>query len=121
MRTVAPFADDGRATPTPSPDGQAPAARDACAFWPTPPTTLPQPINPGPQLPPVVVVSTTGDPATPYANGLALAQQLRGTVLTVEGTQHTSSFTGTTCIDQPLRTYLKTGQPPAPGLTCAVQ
>ncbi|MCS3779412.1 alpha/beta hydrolase [Tsukamurella ocularis] len=119
VRTVAPFADDGRANP--SPDGQAAAARDACSFWPTPPTTLPQPINPGPQLPPVVVVSTTGDPATPYANGLALAQQLRGTVLTVDGTQHTSSFTGTTCIDQPLRTYLETGQPPAPGLTCAVQ
>ncbi|KXO95040.1 hypothetical protein AXK56_18230 [Tsukamurella pulmonis] len=108
VRAAAPFTDDGRI------GTGSRGVRDSCAFWPTPPTTLPQLITPAPTLPPVAVVSTTGDPATPYANGVALAQQLGARLVTVEGTQHTSSFSGNnTCLDAPLRTYLTASQPAA--------
>lgn len=113
VRAAAPFADDGRASRR--------SARDTCAFWPIPPTTAPAAIEPGPDLPATVTVSTTGDPATPYANGLALADQLRGSVLTVQGTQHTGAFAGVDCVDQPLRTYLERSAPPSTGLTCVLQ
>ncbi len=56
---AAPYRDSGRGVV---------AARDKCAFWPVPPTSTPHtPHVAG--LPPTVVVSTTGDPATPYAGG----------------------------------------------------
>lgn len=114
VRAAAPFTDDGRT------DAGTRGARDSCAFWPTPPTTLPRPVTPALTLPPVAVVSTTGDPATPYTNGAALAQQLGAHLITVDGTQHTSSFTGAnTCLDKPLRIYLTYARPVAvTGLTC---
>ncbi len=55
FRQAAPFLDDGRGT------GEAPL--DVCAFWPVPATGEPHtPDVPG--LAPILVVSTTGDPAT---------------------------------------------------------
>ena len=45
-------------------------------------------------LPPILVVSTTNDPATPYQAGVDLAKQLGGALLTFEGTQHTVVFQG---------------------------
>ena len=47
-------------------------------------------------LPPILVVSTTNDPATPYQAGVDLAKQLGGALLTFEGTQHTVVFQGNT-------------------------
>ena len=43
---------------------------------------------------PTLVVSTTGDPATPYQAGVDLARQLGGRLLTFEGTQHTAALHG---------------------------
>ncbi len=57
-------------------------------------------------LPPVLVVSTTNDPATPYQAGVDLAKQLGGTLVTFEGTQHTVVFQGNTCIDDIAARYL---------------
>ncbi len=45
-------------------------------------------------LPPILVVSTTNDPATPYQAGVDLAKQLGGALLTFDGTQHTVVFQG---------------------------
>ncbi len=47
-----------------------------CATWPVPPATSPRPVRAA-GAPPVVVVGTTGDPATPYAWAQALAQAAR--------------------------------------------
>ncbi len=91
-------------------------ARDVCAFWPVPVTSEPVPTPAG--LPPVLVVSTTGDPATPYQAGVDLAQELRGGLLTAEGTQHTASFGSSTCIDDSVSRYLVDLQLPAEGTTC---
>lgn len=111
-RKAAPFLDDGLGT------GTAPLG--VCASWPVPVTgETPHRID-APGLPNVVVVSTTGDPATPHEAGVALAEQLHGSLVTFEGTQHTVFGTNTSkCVDDAVTAYLIDGTTPEPGLTCA--
>ena len=107
-KAAAPFLDDG---------GPPGAARDACAFWPVPPTSEQQlPKVDG--LPPVLVISTTGDPATPYQAGVELAKALGGGLLTYEATQHTVFLQGNRCVDDAGATYLIEGKLPAPDARC---
>ncbi len=107
-RAAAPFLDTGR---PPS------AALDNCAFWPVPPTGGPHhPQVPG--LAPVLVISTTQDPATPYQAGVNLARALNGRLLTYEGTQHTAFLQGNRCVDQVGISYLTNLQLPAEGTRC---
>jgi pimeloyl-ACP methyl ester carboxylesterase len=106
--TAAPFADPGLG---------AVGALDVCAYWPVPPTNrahTPQVAG----LVPTLVVSTTGDPATPYQAGVNLARQLGGRLLTFEGTQHTASLHGDRCIDNAVTAYLVDGTLPADGTRC---
>lgn len=109
FRAAAPYLDDGRAT------GNAPL--DLCAFWPVPNTSDPHIVDVE-GLPTLVVVSTTNDPATPYQAGVELAAQLRGDLVTYEGTQHTVAFSGVECIDDPVVNYLVDLVPPGDGLRC---
>jgi pimeloyl-ACP methyl ester carboxylesterase len=107
-RQAAPFLDDGQ---PPSP------AKDLCAFWPAPVTGVAnQPV--APSLPPTLVISTTGDPATPYVAGQRLASVLHGDLLTFEGTQHTAFLQGNSCVDAAATRYLVDLAPPAPGTRC---
>ncbi|HEX3649253.1 MAG TPA: alpha/beta hydrolase [Pseudonocardiaceae bacterium] len=107
-KQAAPFLDDGQ---------PAVAQADACAVWPVPPTSAPRdPSAPG--LPPVLVVSTTNDPATPYQAGVNLAKDLKGGLLTFEGTQHTAFLQGISCVDKYGTTYLTTLQLPPTGTRC---
>jgi pimeloyl-ACP methyl ester carboxylesterase len=95
-REAAPFRDTGRGVV---------AALDSCAFWPVPPTSEPHvPDIEG--LPPTLVVSVTGDPATPYEAGVDLAEALGGTLLSVEGNQHTVALNGNPCVDDIVISYL---------------
>ena len=70
---------------------------------------------------PILVVGTTGDPATPYEWSVALADQLEsGQLLIWEGNGHgayTNSGHGP-CVTQAVDTYLLTGTMPKKGLTC---
>lgn len=91
-----------------------------CALWPTPA----KPIQPVPAttkgLPPIVVISTTHDPATPYRNGVRVAEQIPGAVLvTNEGEGHTIYAAGKACIDDAVTGYLVTVTAPERGLTCS--
>nr|BFF00646.1 alpha/beta hydrolase [Streptoalloteichus tenebrarius] len=107
-REAAPFLDDGRG---------ASGALDACAFWPVPPTSQPhQPKVDG--LPDTVVISTTGDPATPYQAGVDLAKALHARLLTHEGEGHTVFLQGVRCVDDAVTRYLVDLQLPADGATC---
>jgi pimeloyl-ACP methyl ester carboxylesterase len=109
VREVAPFFSYGQFT------GFAP--RDVCALWPVPATSTPAPAtSPGPGK--VVVVSTTGDPATPYAAGVALAKQLGASLITFEGSQHTVVFNGDACVDTAVVRFLVNGVVPPNGLEC---
>lgn len=108
-REVAPFMSYGEFT------GHAPLG--TCAFWPVPPTSEPHEISVK-GLPPILVVSTTNDPATPYQAGVDLAKQLGGTLLTFEGTQHTVVFQGDSCVDDIAATYLVDVRVPPAGARC---
>ena len=107
-KTAAPFLDDGR---------PASSARDACAFWPVPETSKPH-VPKVAGLPPVLVVSTTNDPATPYQAGVALAKSLKGGLLTYEATQHTVFLQGNPCVDKAGATYLIDLKLPPAGTRC---
>lgn len=96
FREAAPFLDDGR--------GNGSAALDACAFWPVPPTGDSDEVEIS-GLAPVLVVSTTADPATPYLAGVELADYLGGALVTFEGTQHTVVLDGEKCVDDTVTSY----------------
>jgi hypothetical protein len=111
IQKAAPFRDPGRGVS---------GALDTCAFLPVPPTSRPHlPMAAG--LPPILVISTTGDPATPYQAGVELARSLHGGLLTVEGTQHTAAAHGNACVDDIVSAYLVKLTLPAPPTQCALR
>ena len=68
---------------------------------------------------PILVVGTTGDPATPYAWSEALAEQLEsGQLLTWKGNGHTAYGRSNDCVKKAVDTYLLNGTMPDKGLTC---
>ena len=108
---VAPFRDDGRGVV---------AALDPCAFWPSPPTSQPH-VPQVDGVPPTLTVSVTGDPATPYQAGVDLAKAMKGSLLSVEGAQHTAALQGNACIDDIVSAYLIDLRLPPEGARCSLQ
>jgi pimeloyl-ACP methyl ester carboxylesterase len=87
-----------------------------CTFWPG--KRDPYPAGPATGAPPIVVVGTTGDPATPYENTADLAGMLGvGHVLTWEGQGHTA-YPSTSCIVSAVDNYLLDLKVPQEGLRC---
>jgi hypothetical protein len=67
---------------------------------------------------PILVVGTTGDPATPYEWAQSLAAELdSGRLLTFEGTGHTA-YGRDTCVDRAVDGYLLDLELPPDGLRC---
>lgn len=88
-----------------------------CALWPAEPDPLGAITAPG--TPTILVVSTTGDPATPYDNGVRVADRLVDAVLlTNEGEGHTIVFQGSSCIDEFAIAYLVDQIVPDDGARC---
>ena len=68
---------------------------------------------------PILIVGTTGDPATPYESAQALTKQLSSSVLlTRVGDGHTAYASGDECIDDHVDRYLISGKLPAKGTVC---
>jgi hypothetical protein len=89
----------------------------SCAVWPVPPDRTPAPVH-ADGSPPILVVGTTGDPATPYAWARAVAASLTGGVLlTRTGVDHVALFTSA-CVRAYDEAYLVSVTPPPPGTTC---
>jgi len=89
-----------------------------CTYWPVQATAKPHAIT-APGAPPILVVGTTRDPATPYAWAQGLAAQLQsGVLLTYVGDGHTAYARGNRCIDRAVEAYLISGRPPADGKRC---
>ncbi|SDT78137.1 alpha/beta hydrolase [Actinoplanes derwentensis] len=87
-----------------------------CAFWGG--ERDPYPAGEAAGAPPIVVVGTTGDPATPYENTADLAKMLGvGRVLTWEGEGHTA-YPSTACIRDAVDGYLVDLELPKEGLRC---
>lgn len=89
-----------------------------CAKWPVPAAAeLPDYTAAG--APPIVVVGTTNDPATPYQWAEQLADLLDSAVLlTYEGEGHTAYGSSNDCIADAVDTYLLGGDAPAAGTRC---
>jgi pimeloyl-ACP methyl ester carboxylesterase len=88
-----------------------------CVDWPVPADPLPAITAPG--TPPILVVSTTGDPATPHANGVAVAERLEAGVLVVNrGEGHGALTSAGSCISAIVAAYLIDGVVPEDGATC---
>jgi pimeloyl-ACP methyl ester carboxylesterase len=87
-----------------------------CAYWPVKPTPVSAPVAAG--APPIVVVGTTGDPASPYKGAQAMAKQLdSGVLLTHEGVGHGAYFYSR-CINDAANAYLVNLTVPSKGTTC---
>ena len=89
-----------------------------CLDWPVP--YVPLPPTKGVGLPPIVVLGSTGDPATPYAETARLAAALgSGVVLTRVGIGHSALDGGLNdCLVQAVQHYLVDLVPPRAGTTC---
>lgn len=88
-----------------------------CALWPVAPQPLPELTAPG--SPPIVVISTTRDPATPYESGVKVADRLpEGVLISNDGDGHTVYAQGKPCVDDAVNRYLVDGTPPKDGLEC---
>lgn len=104
-----------REAPTIAPYWSGPSI---CEVWPFPPTGVREPIAAA-GAPPIVVIGTTGDPATPYDWAVSLADQLEsGVLMTFEGEGHTAYNGASTCIDQAVDAFFVDGAVPRDGLTC---
>ncbi len=78
-----------------------------CAVWPVGPVSRPHRVT-APGSPPVVVIGTTRDPATPYAWAQGLSNQLsRAVLITHVGDGHTVYREGApACLLKPVNAYL---------------
>ncbi|ANY05661.1 hypothetical protein AFB00_04355 [Pseudonocardia sp. HH130630-07] len=98
VRAAAPMMDDGRPVTE---------TQHECAAWPEPPSRTGPFITGDVDVPPVLVTSVTGDPATPHQGGISMARVLGGTLLTVDGAQHGSALIGLSpCVDRIATDYL---------------
>lgn len=88
----------------------------ACLGWPVPPD--PYPVGPAVGAPPIMVIGTRGDPATPYESTTRLAEMLGvGFVVTWEGEGHTA-YPEAQCIADVVNDYLLDLTVPPAGTTC---
>jgi pimeloyl-ACP methyl ester carboxylesterase len=89
-----------------------------CAYWPVPPAPLPRITAAG--APPILVVGTTRDPATPYRWARALAADLSsGVLLGRNGDGHTAYGEGSACVDTIVNAYLISLKAPRSGIVCS--
>lgn len=87
-----------------------------CALWPVRGTKPAVPTAKG--APPILVVGSTGDPATPYDQAVTLSRQLSsGVLLTREGEGHTG-YGSSQCVRDKVDAYLIDGTVPAAGTRC---
>lgn len=95
------------------------SALEQCSFWPVPSTSKAGRVEAA-GLPTVLVVSSTGDPATPYEDGVSLAKQMQARLLSVENDGHTVALQGSNaCADRTATRYLVDLALPAQDTTCA--
>jgi pimeloyl-ACP methyl ester carboxylesterase len=91
-----------------------------CDQWPVQPMREPAPISAS-GAPTIVLIGTTGDPATPYTWAESLNKQLDDSVLlTFEGNGHTAYGRSGGCIEEAVDGYFLEDTIPEDGLTCSV-
>lgn len=90
-----------------------------CSEWPYEPVGEPAPIA-AKGAAPILVVGTTGDPATPYLWAQQLHEQLESSALvTYEGDGHTAYMRQNDCVDKAVDAQLLRGEVPESDITCS--
>lgn len=89
-----------------------------CDVWPFASTRAREPIAATGSAP-ILVIGTTGDPATPYQWAVDMADQLdQGHLLTFEGNGHTAYGRSNQCVTDAVDRFMMTGEVPPEGSTC---
>lgn len=91
-----------------------------CATWPTKQQT-PLDVRTGKGLPPVLIVQSTRDAATPYQGAVELHKRFKGSRLITEKDAGSHGVTGLVnpCVNERVDTYLLTGETDRRDVTCA--
>jgi pimeloyl-ACP methyl ester carboxylesterase len=89
-----------------------------CSGWKFGPAPFPNPIH-AKGSGPILILGTTGDPATPYQDAQSLAAQLdNGHLVTLHGQGHTAYDLGDECIDTTVDKYLLLAEVPKSDPEC---
>jgi pimeloyl-ACP methyl ester carboxylesterase len=89
-----------------------------CGYWPVPATGAPHEVHAA-GADPILVIGTTGDPATPYQWAVRLDDQLdHSALITYEGDGHTAYARSNGCVDDAVDAYYLDGTLPDGGLRC---
>ena len=89
-----------------------------CAYWPVSAATPANPVR-ADGTPPILVIGTKYDPATPLSWAKALAHQLAaGSLLQYNGDGHTAFGGSSNCVDSAVDQFFLTGTPPPDGKVC---
>ncbi|MEU9997667.1 alpha/beta hydrolase [Streptomyces sp. NPDC050848] len=95
-------------------------ALSSCSQWPVP-GTWEHPDVSAPGSAPILVLGTTGDPATPYEGTRAMVEALGdgvGVELTYEGEGHGAYNAGNACVQALVDNYFLDGKVPTSGTVC---
>jgi pimeloyl-ACP methyl ester carboxylesterase len=88
-----------------------------CAYWPV--KSYPLPVIRAAGAPPILVVGTLRDPATPYRWARALSSDLSsGVLLGWNGDGHTAYGEGSSCVDTIVNDYFVSLKVPRSGMVC---
>ncbi|MEU7898969.1 alpha/beta hydrolase [Nonomuraea sp. NPDC049152] len=89
-----------------------------CAFW-SEPGGRPVTVKADPSLPPILMLQSRRDAATPYEGALNLRRRFPSARMVVEpGGNHGTSLAGNACVDRHLVRYLEDGTVPKTDTTC---
>jgi pimeloyl-ACP methyl ester carboxylesterase len=91
----------------------------SCENWPYPPSDRPADYS-ATGAPTILVIGTTGDPATPYSQAVALANDVLadGFLITYNGEGHTIYGQQVSCVDDAVDSFFLTGDLPAKDPSC---
>ncbi|MEW9550425.1 alpha/beta hydrolase [Nonomuraea sp. NPDC050783] len=90
-----------------------------CTGWPVAGAAPASDVS-APGAPPILVVGTTGDPATPYEGAARMAERLgSGVELIHRGEGHGAYGAGSACVDAAVNRFLMDGTVPADRTTCS--
>ena len=90
-----------------------------CGFWPVEGRRARPRRSRATGAPPIVVIGTTRDPATPYEWAVRLHDQLdEASLITFDGDGHTAYTRSNGCVDDAVDDYYLDGTVPKDGLRC---
>lgn len=89
----------------------------SCGEWPVPPTSTTDPLK-AEGVPPVLVVGTSNDPATPYVWAEEMHRQLPGSMLLSRNGEGHIAFFYSACVQTKVAEYLVNGNLPPSGSIC---